>query len=97
MTAAPIITEELAQRVEDLLRDWRRTGRAPSGAAQSFASLAREKGVGFVEIDRHRAWIDERIHEGVLIRLRAAEERAQRAEDALSRAEGGETSDEFDQ
>lgn len=69
----PILTDELADRVEHLLKEWRRTGRAPGGAAQDFARMARELGIGVVEISRNRAWIDERVHEGVLIRCKSAE------------------------
>lgn len=71
--AAPILTEELADRVERLLKEWRRTGRPPGGAGQDFARMARELGVGVVDVARNRAWIDERVHEGVLIRCRTAE------------------------
>ena len=72
-SAPPILTPELAKRVEQLLKDWRRTGRAPGGAAQDFARMARELGVGFVDVARHRHWVDESVHEGVLIRMREAE------------------------
>jgi hypothetical protein len=71
--ATPILTDEMADRVERLLKEWRRTGRAPGGAAQDFARMARELGVGIVDMARHRAWVDERVHEGVLIRCRSAE------------------------
>lgn len=74
MTAEqPILTPELDRRVEQLLTDWRATGRAPGGAAQDFARMAREMGVGIVDIARNRAWVDERVHEGALVRMRKAE------------------------
>lgn len=69
----PILTPELDARVEQLLKDWHATGRAPGGAAQDFARMARELGVGIVDIARNRAWVDERVHEGALVRMRKAE------------------------
>ncbi len=93
MNDAPILTDELAQRVESLLRGWRRSGRSPHGAAQEFGRMARELGVGLVDLGRSRAWVDERVHEGALIRARTAER-------ALAELQGitghHETSGEFD-
>lgn len=78
------LTPELAERVEALLVAWRRSGRAPNGAAQDFARLARENGVGLVDPDRQRALIDETVYAGALFRARVAEARAQAAEAALA-------------
>lgn len=72
-TPAPILTPELEARVERLLKDWHATGRAPRDAAQDFARMARELGVGIVDMARNRAWVDERVHEGALVRMRQAE------------------------
>lgn len=72
--APEILTGELAGRVEQLLIDWRHSGLAPAGAAQDFARMARELGVGIVDIGRNRAWVDEKVHESVLIRCREAEQ-----------------------
>ena len=87
-TSPPLLTPELDQRVERLLKDWRATGRAPGGAAQDFARLARELGVGIVDPARHRSWVDERVYEGVLLRCRAALASAQAAERALAEFQG---------
>lgn len=84
----PILTEEMDQRVERLLKDWRATGRAPGGAAQDFARMARELGVGIVDIGRDKAWVDERVHHGVLLRLRDAEARADQAERDVKELQG---------
>ena len=86
--APPILTQELDARVEQLLKDWRATGRAPGGAAQDFARMARELGIGIIDPQRHRSWIDERVYEGVLIRCGRAIERADDAERALAEFQG---------
>jgi len=82
--AAPILTPELDARVERLLIGWLHTG----CAAQDFARMARELGVGIVDIARNRAWVDERVHEGALHRARVATERAEAAERALAEFQG---------
>lgn len=99
MRDAPILTDELAQRVESLLRAWRRAGRSPHGGGQEFGRMARELGVGLVDLARSRAWVDERVHEGALIRAREAEARAS---SVLAAVAGGawpadELSGEYDQ
>lgn len=87
-TLLPILTNEMDARVERLLIDWRATGRAPSGAAQDFARLSRELGVGIVDIGRNRAWVDEKVHEGALFRARYQQERADKAERAMADLQG---------
>jgi len=73
MSAPSIITPELATRVEALLVQWRKTGSIDLSPAQDFARMARELGVGIVDMARNRAWVDEKVHESVLIRCRVAE------------------------
>ncbi|WP_425065577.1 hypothetical protein [Reyranella sp.] len=86
--APPLLTDEMDARVERLLKDWRATGRAPGGAAQDFARMARELGVGIVDPTRHRSWIDERVYEGALLRCREATASAEAAERALAEFQG---------
>lgn len=84
----PILTPEMEARVERLLFDWRATGRAPGGAGQDFARMARELGVGIVDMARNRAWVDEKVHEGALFRARHERERADKAERAVAELQG---------
>lgn len=86
--APRILTDELDARVERLLTDWRTTARATGGAAQDFVRMARELGVGIVDINRDKAWVDERVHHGVLLRLRDAEARADQAERDVKELQG---------
>jgi hypothetical protein len=71
----PIITDELAERVDRLLNDIAK-GKRP--AVQAFALRAREIGVGLVDPDRHRCLIDETIYAGALFRARRWQELAEK-------------------
>jgi len=88
ITPPPILTPELADRVNGLLNDWLRNLTATSDPAQDFARMARELGIGIVDIARNRAWVDERVHEGALHRARLANERADEAERELAEFQG---------
>lgn len=90
MAAEPILTDQLAQRLAGLLRETDGglfSQFTTAEDAQSFARKARELGIGIVDIENHRSWIDERVHHGVLLRLA----------DARQALAGAETHGEFDQ
>lgn len=83
----PIITDELAGRVQTLLGE---VLRLPHVDVQAFALKAREYGVGLVDPARNRSWIDETVYAGALFRCR-------KAEAALDAAGGAEVSGEYDE
>lgn len=74
--ALPLLTVELAAKVEKAFHELA-LGAGLDG--QEVAAVMREFGIGIVDLTRHRAWIDERVHEGVLLRLRDAEKRIKQA------------------
>lgn len=78
MAEGDLLTLEFAQRVNDLMREFSpRTDDLPD--AQVIARGLSKRSIGLVDIAKQRAWIDERVHSGVLFRLRAAELRANAA------------------
>lgn len=90
MNAEPILTDELAERLQRLLgEELDITGIDP----QSFALKAREYGVALVDPARKRSWIDESVYAGALFRLRKAEAAAA----AARQAERDDLSGEFDE
>lgn len=69
----PILTPELATRLALGLREHRLPDVILTEHVQALAAHLRELGVGIVDIARNRAWVDERVHEGALVRMRQAE------------------------
>jgi len=59
-----LLPDDLASRVAALLREFGRADYDP----QAFALAARRHGIGLVDPERHRCWIDERVYEGALWR-----------------------------
>lgn len=75
MAEGNLLTDEFAQKVNDLMREFSHDA-IDLPDAQVVARALYKKGFALVDITKQRAWIDERVHSGVLFRLRAAELRA---------------------
>lgn len=70
-------SEELLSRFGEAIAAYRRK----HGQGFVIATLAadlRKAGIGLVEPDRHRAWIDETVHSGALWRLARARAQLER-------------------
>ena len=66
----PLLTAELEAKLERFayrLRDYRGAGWA-SLAVSHILQVTAELGIGLVDTDRQRHWIDERVYEGALHR-----------------------------
>ena len=86
MSAALPFTSELLARVTDAIAACRRDhGNHIQTNKLAVALLA--DNIALVDTTKQRAWIDERVHSGVLFRLRAAELRANAAAHLIVKAE----------
>jgi hypothetical protein len=73
MPDAALITDELDRKIGAFLGDLEIIFEILGPrTTQAFVSLARKHGIGLVDPDRHRAWIDETVHTGALWRLARA-------------------------
>lgn len=71
MSQPALLPDDLANRVERLFAD----RGAPGLDAQELAAALAEIGVGLVDTNRDRCWIDERVYSDALLRRREEEAR----------------------
>ena len=66
----PALLSKVAAALDDMQSCWLTS---PLGRATFLTECLLAHGLGLVELDRARCWVDERVYAGALFRLRLAE------------------------